>query len=437
MMRPVPQRTVRYILLYLLVSAVLLSQTSSWAAVVADQAKVPGGGTVVCQPEHVRFHQVMVGQNSSLTVTMLNSGSASVTVNQVTVNHPEFQVENLRVPFTLGVGKSIQFEVVFTPSDTEHLTDQITFTHDGTNSPYALNVHGTGVPPGALTPNPSVVRFGNVQVGDNRTQYVTLTNNGTSTVTISRAPVDGPGFSIAGLDLPARLTAGHSITFSAIFAPDADGQAIGHVAIHSDAPNSSFKIGLNGLGTRAGQLTASPASLDFGAVSVGSNKTLGAELAATGADVTVSSAILNNPEFALQGISFPVTIPAGQKVKYSVKFQPADQGKSSAKLMFVSNAANSPTSEQLLGVGAGVADHSVGLTWKRSKSPDVVGYNIYRSNHRHGTYGQINANLDPTTNYTDTNVTGGLTYFYVTTAVDSGGNESVYSKAVKAVIPYP
>jgi fibronectin type 3 domain-containing protein len=39
------------------------------------------------------------------------------------------------------------------------------------------------------------------------------------------------------------------------------------------------------------------------------------------------------------------------------------------------------------------------------------------------------------TSYTDVTVQGGQTYYYVTTAIDSGGNESVYSNEATAVVP--
>ncbi len=43
--------------------------------------------------------------------------------------------------------------------------------------------------------------------------------------------------------------------------------------------------------------------------------------------------------------------------------------------------------------------------------------------------------LAPFVSYTDTTVMTGTTYYYVTTAVDGSGNESVYSNEVSAVIP--
>jgi fibronectin type 3 domain-containing protein len=54
-----------------------------------------------------------------------------------------------------------------------------------------------------------------------------------------------------------------------------------------------------------------------------------------------------------------------------------------------------------------------------------------------GPYSRINSVLNASTLYTDSTVTDGLTYYYVTTAVDSTNVESAYSNQTTAVIPPP
>lgn len=81
--------------------------------------------------------------------------------------------------------------------------------------------------------------------------------------------------------------------------------------------------------------------------------------------------------------------------------------------------------------------HSVALTWTASTTPNIAGYNIYRSTISGGSYMKLNSSLVVPTAYTDSTVVAGQTYFYVATAVDTSGNESVYSTQVQAVIPTP
>jgi Carboxypeptidase regulatory-like domain len=78
--------------------------------------------------------------------------------------------------------------------------------------------------------------------------------------------------------------------------------------------------------------------------------------------------------------------------------------------------------------------HSVALTWNASSSA-VSGYNIYRSTVSGSGFTKLNSALISGLAYADTNVVAGTTYFYVATAVDSGGDESSDSNQATAVIP--
>jgi fibronectin type 3 domain-containing protein len=90
----------------------------------------------------------------------------------------------------------------------------------------------------------------------------------------------------------------------------------------------------------------------------------------------------------------------------------------------------------LTGTGAAAPQHQASLNWSASTST-VSGYNIYRSTTSGSGYVKLNSSLNVSTAYTDNSVVAGATYFYVTTAVDSSGNESSYSNQVQAVIPTP
>jgi hypothetical protein len=81
--------------------------------------------------------------------------------------------------------------------------------------------------------------------------------------------------------------------------------------------------------------------------------------------------------------------------------------------------------------------HSVALAWTASTTSTVTGYNVYRSTLSGSSYTLINSSLvlAPVVTYTDTTVQNATTYYYVTTAVDASGAESVYSNEVPAVIP--
>jgi len=189
-----------------------------------------------------------------------------------------------------------------------------------------------------------------------------------------------------------------------------------------------------GTGSGVGQLVVSPATMNFGNVAVGGNKVLGGNLTAGSSDITVSSAAWTGQGYVVSGITFPATVPAGKSVPFTVTFTPQAAGNATGNVTFYSDATNSPGVEALSGAGTQTSQHSVALSWDASTS-QVAGYNVYRGTTNGGPYTKINSGLDASTNYTDQSVQSGLSYYYVTTAVDSQGAESSYSNQAQAVIP--
>ncbi len=172
---------------------------------------------------------------------------------------------------------------------------------------------------------------------------------------------------------------------------------------------------------------------------VGTSSALTASLNATGAAVTVQPTTPTNSEFVLSGISLPITIPAGQSATFTVTFTPQATGSTSASLSFPSNASNSPTVQTLTGTGSPQPAHSVALTWNASPSGGITSYNVYRTTYVSnscGSYSTIGSTTSQVLTYTDSSVSDGTTYCYVTTAVDPEG-ESSYSNVVQAAIPAP
>ena len=81
------------------------------------------------------------------------------------------------------------------------------------------------------------------------------------------------------------------------------------------------------------------------------------------------------------------------------------------------------------------AIHSVSLTWTGSPTTTVTGYNVYRTTISGSLFARVNSSPVTGLVYTDSTVLNGLTYYFVTTAVDPNGGESVFSNQVPAIIP--
>jgi hypothetical protein len=126
---------------------------------------------------------------------------------------------------------------------------------------------GSSAPPeggrsGQLTLNPPSLNFGNTTVGTSSTLPVTLTNSGSSAISIFNVTIAGPGFSVNGVSSGTTLSPGQSASLSVTLSPAATGNVSGSVTIISNAANSSAVIGLSGAGVQAtlSSITLSPAN---------------------------------------------------------------------------------------------------------------------------------------------------------------------------------
>jgi ASPM-SPD-2-Hydin domain-containing protein len=280
--------------------------------------------------------------------------------------------------------------------------------------------------------------FGNVQVGASDSFSIELLNTGTKGLTIQSASKQGPlAFSLDNLSLPLSIKSGERVHLTIVFAPNEPGQKTGVFALVNTAENRSLKIDVSGVAeanTKAnGQLKVSPANLNFGSVAVGSSASRQATLSASKDSVTISSDRSTSSEFEILGLKLPVTIPAGHSIPVTIQFTPNGSGTDPAKVGFISNAADSPTLEAVTGTGVAKGSYSVSLSWDGVAT--AVGYNVFRGTAKSGPFHEINTALDSSTDYTDSTVVAGATYYYVTTAVNAKGEQSGYSNVTEAVIP--
>ena len=285
---------------------------------------------------------------------------------------------------------------------------------------------------------PCTTNYGQVTIGTSKQFTFQLSNTGSKALTISSRRRSSKDFSFVHFPLPITLQPGKGASMTVSFTPSIAGAVSATLTLISDAQNPKLVISVSGTGVNlnVATLAASPASLNFGNVTVGSSASLPLTLSAANGPVTISSAQSNSSEFVLSGLVLPLTIAAGQSATATVKFTPNQSGTASANLVLTSDAANSPTTVPLTGTGVAQQAHSADLSWTASQDI-VVGYNVYRGTTTGGPYTKINPVLDASTSYTDTTVAAGGTYYYAATAQDSNGVESGYSNEVRVSIPTP
>ena len=303
------------------------------------------------------------------------------------------------------------------------------------NPPATLTVNASPTP--GIQVNPASITFTNPVVGTTSSQPLTITNSGTAALTVTQVTPSGAGYSVSGFSLPLNVNPGNQTSITVNLLSASPGPNPGNISIVSNAPTSPTSLTLSGTSVAATfVLGIAPGTLGFGGVTT--NTTSPAQnivITNTGnSNVTISQINLTGAGYSMIGGGAPVILTPTQNVTLSVQFAPTTTGPLGGNISIVSNAGGSPVSVSLTGTGIAPAVHSVLLNWNASTSA-VAGYNVYRSTTSGQNYVKINPSLVAVENYTDSNVQNSTTYYYVTTAVDSGGNESANSNEASASIP--
>ena len=182
-------------------------------------------------------------------------------------------------------------------------------------------------------------------------------------------------------------------------------------------------------------LNASSSSVNFGSVNVSSDSTQNVTLSNAGnSTITISNVTVSGAGFNASGVSGGLMLTPGQTATLTASFAPSASGNMNGSVIVTSNATNSPASITLSGTGMVPVTHSANLSWAPDAS-SVIGYNTYVSTVSGGPYTKLTSTPVASTDYTDSAVQAGQTYYYVVTSVATGDVESAYSTQVSALIP--
>jgi hypothetical protein len=267
---------------------------------------------------------VNTGNHATQTIILNNTGNAAVNISSIQVKGTGFAVSGITTPASVGASQNATLTVTFTPTTAGSATGTVTVVSDASSTPLSIALSGTGVQPG-LSVSPASFGFGSVVDGQTKAQNFTITNSGTSVLTISQIGISGAGYSVTGLTTPTTVAAGQSTSFSAQFAPATAGSLNGTVSITSNAGNSPATVALSGTGVAASvTVSASPASLSFGNVNAGGSSAKSVTLTNNGnSSMTLSQITVNGKDVHVSGITTPAIIAAGKTAVLNVSFTPA------------------------------------------------------------------------------------------------------------------
>lgn len=178
--------------------------------------------TISAPTTPLAFNNVPVGQISTLTLNVQNTGSAALTVNTVTISNPVFGLMTPTIPITVQPGATTQVTLTFAPLSSMPVPQTATMTinsNDPNHPSVPVTLTGTG------TGSPTSLAYSNVVVGQSEMGTATFTNNGTTPIVFTGFTTTNAAFVVtspaASTAQPYTLAGGQSVTVDVSFTPSA------------------------------------------------------------------------------------------------------------------------------------------------------------------------------------------------------------------------
>jgi uncharacterized protein (TIGR03382 family) len=281
-----------------------------------------------------------VGEPVNITITLRNSGSAAMTLHDLTLSNAELSfVSRPNANATIGVNQTATVVLRYEASTAfeQGTIGTMTAMYDSA-TPRVINVLGAALPTSMSISPDGAVDLGPVCINNTAMQsfFVLKNNPGTFRITAVEAT---PPFELGGM-LPtsgALAIDTNAVNFTASVTPTSAADLAGTVTVTTDIPNEAPRtIALTAKGLPDG-ITPTPTSLDLGSVSIGATS--------PGQTVVVtncSAAPLSLLESVITGThadDFQIVVPPttttvepGSSVSYVIVTSPVNTGERTATL---------------------------------------------------------------------------------------------------------
>jgi trimeric autotransporter adhesin len=332
-------------------------------------------GNIIPGQSLLNFGQVSSGQSTTQTLTIINNGTAPLTIRRITSEWP-FLVTATTCSATLSPTQNCTVTLAYTPlnqtatgspaSPATPDAGTLIIESDTLNSPDFIDLTGTAAPISVASPSntaplvsyttsQSSLTFATTQVGNvAQPQTVTLANTGTVPIHITRLQTT-PDFSFQSNCTTLLPSASCVLIVSFTPQPTADTSVttrISALEITSDASTALDFISLLGAATPS-PLTLSPIALDFGSVQLGATATLPLQITNTSATAATFNGIATTGDYTTTG-TCPTpgnTLAPSTSCVEQITFTPKQTGTRPGTLSIATSISTLPINVPLTGIG--------------------------------------------------------------------------------------
>ncbi len=196
-------------------------------------------------PTSLTFTTTLVGKSSQAqVVTLMNTGDASLNISSIATTGSFADVSSC--PASLAAGETCTVKVVFRPTQGGAASGTMSFNDNAPNSPQTVTLSGTGTYFGLSA---TLVKFGDVAVGQSTQQVVTLMNDAKTSQAVHGISISGKNaneFSQTNT-CGSSLGPGASCQITLTFKPTQQGSASATLEVNGGGSIETAK--LSGTGT--------------------------------------------------------------------------------------------------------------------------------------------------------------------------------------------
>lgn len=208
----------------------------------------PGSGaTATLSATTLTFAKTLIGQTTDLTVTLKNTGTATLNLSNVAITG-DYTVQSNTCGTQVLADNNCAITVAFTPTIKATRTGVLQLTDNAANNPQRVTLTGTGM---SIALSPAVLNFGSEPVGQTTApQMVSISNVSAASVnltglTIGSTPAD---YTISANTCGTSLAAGSNCSLNVSFNPSKKGTRNGKFNVANNG-GSIATATLTGIGT--------------------------------------------------------------------------------------------------------------------------------------------------------------------------------------------